>query len=134
VAGPRWLRETHDFGSLPLLARPNSVIPLGNRTDRPDYDYADGLTLQVYELEPGQKTVNVPTPEGATGQTFSLRREGGTLEVERRGPVKPWQLLLVGLRTLSGVEGGSAELTPSGVLVTPDANGGRVVVRLADKE
>ncbi len=39
VAGPRWLRETHDFMSLPLLVRPNTVIPIGSRTDRPDYDY-----------------------------------------------------------------------------------------------
>ena len=55
VEGPRWLRETHDFMSLPLLVRPNSVIPVGSRTDRPDYDYTDGLTLQVYQLEDGRR-------------------------------------------------------------------------------
>ncbi len=36
-----------------LLARPDSIISLGGRDDRPDYDYADGVTLQIYELAEG---------------------------------------------------------------------------------
>ena len=131
VEGPRWVRETHDFLSLPLLARPNSIIPMGNRTDRPDYDYADGLTLQVYELEDGEKTVTIPTSRGEMDQTFHLQRRGSLLEVLGSSPAKPWQLLLVGLRVLPALEAGRAEMTPSGVLVTPDAPAAHLKVRLA---
>jgi alpha-glucosidase (family GH31 glycosyl hydrolase) len=53
VTGPRWHREQHSFMSVPLLARPGSVIPVGAVEDRPDYDYADGVTLQVYQLAAG---------------------------------------------------------------------------------
>jgi len=134
IDGPRWVHETHDFLSLPLLVRPNSVIPLGNRDDRPDYDYSNGLTLQAYALEPGIKTVVIPTCSGAVDQTFILRRQEAALEVERTGSVKSWQLLLVGLRSLPGVEGGAAETTPSGVLVTPDAKGEHLLVRLLEEE
>jgi alpha-D-xyloside xylohydrolase len=130
VDGPRWLRETHDFMSLPLLARPNSIIPVGNRTDRPDYDYADGLTLQVYELAEAERIINIPTMTGEIDQTFTLRRTGNTLEVERRGPAKPWQLLLVGLRVLPALEAGTAKMTPSGVLVAPDAQAAYLKLRL----
>ena len=45
LEGPRWVRESHDFLSLPLLVRPNSVIPIGNRTDKPDYDYMGNKSL-----------------------------------------------------------------------------------------
>ncbi|GAA3340841.1 hypothetical protein GCM10020358_29900 [Amorphoplanes nipponensis] len=40
VEGPGWVHETHGFASVPLLmVRPDSVVPVGARTDRPDYDY-----------------------------------------------------------------------------------------------
>ena len=61
--GRRWVRERHGFDSLPLLVRPGAVIPIGARDDRPDYDYADGVTLTAYA--PGRRrrrTVTVPDP------------------------------------------------------------------------
>src|SRR5690554_3985892 len=48
VAGGRWVRETHGYDSLPLYVRPGAVIPRGARVDRPDYDFLDGLSLDVY--------------------------------------------------------------------------------------
>jgi alpha-D-xyloside xylohydrolase len=132
VVGPRWVRETHDFMNLPLLVRPNTVLPVGRRSDRPDYDYSEGLTLQVYELEQGEKTVRIPTPSGEIDQTFTLRRSGSKLEVERSGSAKPWQLLLVGVKVLSTVEDGKAESTSQGVLVTPDGQAGHLVVHLGE--
>ena len=38
AAGPGWVRERHGYDSVPLLARPGSMIPIGARDDRPDYD------------------------------------------------------------------------------------------------
>src|SRR3954470_19152127 len=49
VEGPGWVTETHGFDSAPILVRPGAVLPIGNRTDRPDYDYRDGITLRLYE-------------------------------------------------------------------------------------
>ncbi len=130
IEGPRWVRETHDFMSLPLFVRPNSIIPLGSRSDRPDYDYSDGLTLQAYELENGVKTISIPTLSGETAETFVLSRTAGSLEVQPGGSVKPWRLLLAGLRTLPVVENGSAELLPSGLLVTPSDPSVTLIVHL----
>ena len=53
--GPGWHRERHDFLSLPLMVRPGTVLPLGGVDDRPDYDYADGVTFRVYELTDGDE-------------------------------------------------------------------------------
>ena len=47
LQGPGWFRESHDPFSLPLLARPHSVIPVGANGERPDYDYAAGVTLDI---------------------------------------------------------------------------------------
>jgi hypothetical protein len=39
--------------------------------------------------------------------------------VERQGISKPWQLLLVGIESIASVEGGEAESSTQGALVTP---------------
>jgi len=51
---------------------------------------------------------------------FEIKRESGTLTVERQGASKPWKLLLVGIKTVKSVESGMAESTPIGALVTPN--------------
>jgi alpha-D-xyloside xylohydrolase len=126
VEGPRWVRETHDFMSLPLMVRPGSVIAVGSHDDRPDYDYGDGVTLQVYELADGERaTAIVPSVTGGVDATFEVRREDRTIAVEQYGATRQWQLLLVGIQPVTSVEGGTAESTQQGTLVTPvDGAGG----------
>ncbi len=58
-------RERHGFDSLPLLVRPGTVLPVGARTDRPDYEWADGVTLRLFELPDGHdSTTTVPSETG----------------------------------------------------------------------
>jgi len=95
VQGGRWVRETHGFDSLPLYVRDGAVLPIGARDDRPDYDYLDGLTLEVYPggEGTGEFTVTAPGGEAATftvahasdgaavsstsARAFSVRAVGG---------------------------------------------------------
>ena len=118
--GPGWVREAHDFMSLPLMVRPNSVIAIGNHDDRPDYDYADGVTLRVYQFEDGSHaSVEIPSVTGEIQTTFEVKREGRTIVVERDGKSKAWQLLLVSILAIESVEGATVKKTPQGVLITP---------------
>jgi alpha-D-xyloside xylohydrolase len=96
IEGPAWVRENHGFDSVPLLVRPGAVLPLGNRTDRPDYDFRDGVTLRVFEPAEGATTVAVEDT------TFTVTRDGDAIRVERRGAALPWRVEIVG--------GGSADL------------------------
>jgi alpha-D-xyloside xylohydrolase len=119
VEGPRWVREKHDFMSLPLMVRPNTVLAIGNQDIRPDYDYADGVTLRVYQLEDGKRaTAEIPSVTGDIQTTFTVWREGRKINVERKGKNKGWQLLLAGIPAIASVEGASAQESPQGVLVT----------------
>jgi alpha-D-xyloside xylohydrolase len=95
VEGPGWKRETHDFLSLPLLARPNSVIPIGNRSDRPDYEYSDGVTLHVYQLENGRNVrVEIPSAKGNIETIFDVTREGNDIHIRRQGGARKWRVAL----------------------------------------
>ena len=90
VEGPGWRHETHGFDSVPLLVRPGAVIPIGNRTDRPDYAYAEGVTLRVYEPAAGSTAVRVGD------STFTVIRDGTAIRVERDGAALPWRVEIVG--------------------------------------
>jgi alpha-D-xyloside xylohydrolase len=122
VRGGRWVRERHGFGSVPLLARPGSVIPEGAVDDRPDYDHADGVTLRVYEPSDGATVLTQ-----VDGTSFTTVRDGATLRVTGAGS---WSVLLVNAR-VAAVEGGEASGHPQGVLVK--AAGDELVITLEEE-
>ncbi|MFI7294731.1 alpha-xylosidase [Streptomyces sp. NPDC050121] len=97
VTGPRWVREQHGFHTLPLLARPDSVIPLAADDQHPVSAWADGVELRVHAFADGaDHTVVIPGTDGP-GETarFHLRRQGGRLHVTTDSP-HPWQLRIGG--------------------------------------
>jgi len=118
VEGPGWVRESHGFSSLPLLARPNSVIPIGNINSKPDYDYRNNVTLQVYQFAEGtHKSVPIPTRTGEIATIFEIERTNDEIVVKCDRNSKPWQVLLVGVEIVASVAGGRAESTPHGTLI-----------------
>jgi alpha-D-xyloside xylohydrolase len=94
VRGGGWRTERHELNSLPLYVREGAVLPIGSRSDRPDYDYLDGLTLRLY---PGVQprdfelvTVSgdrVPVSLRHENGVFSATAAGRTIAVELVEPV-----------------------------------------------
>jgi alpha-D-xyloside xylohydrolase len=129
IEGPRWVRQTHGYLSLPLLVRPNSVLAVGSREDRPDYDYKDGVILHVYALEDGREaTTIIPTLSGETAMTVHVRREGPQIYVEAPDAPPIWRLLLAGIPKVDGIEGGTAEIGDQGTLILPNADKIRITL------
>ena len=97
VSGPRWVTERHALDSLPLLVRPGTVLPVGARTDRPDYDYADGVRLDLYGIADGHHSMTaVPALGGDTAATFTVTRSGDRVLIEADGASGPWSARVVG--------------------------------------
>ena len=118
LEGPRWVRETHDFMSLPLLVRPDSVIPIGSHTNKPDYDYSDDVTLQVYQLEDGKQTrVEIPNLDGKIETVFDIKREGNVIHIQRQGASKAWNILLVGVDSVENIENAETEIINKSTLI-----------------
>ena len=130
VEGPGWREESHPYSSLPLLVRPNSVLPIGDCEARADYDYPRGVTLRAYAIEDGaQLRVSVPAQDGGPGSIFELRREDGQVTVTPHAAAPGWRLLLVG-ETVASVSGGTIEATAEGSLVLPASPDAIVAVTL----
>lgn len=81
--GGTWNRDTYDYFSLPLYVRENSLFALGAVDNRPDYDYADGLELRLYQLKDGAEAVcKVPSVDGSIVNTITAVRCGNEVTVK----------------------------------------------------
>ena len=91
INGERFSKEVHDYMSLPLMVRPNSVIAAGACDSRPDYDYFDGITFELFEIEDGAKVITtVPDLQGKTVLTAVTARKGNTITVSLKGKFTDW--------------------------------------------
>ena len=123
VEGGHWRKEKHDFLSLPLYVRPNSLIAWGGRDDRPDYDYADGVVFAAYGLDERMEA-SAAIVDGAGAEVFRLtiRRDGAVIDVSASVADRTWTLRLpAGLRVSQAdgaaraiEDGGQATITATG--------------------
>jgi alpha-D-xyloside xylohydrolase len=121
VQGPCWVRETHGFQSAALLVRPNTLLAVGANDTVPDYDYAKGVTLQLYALEDGAMvSAVIPNASGDAALTVQARRVGRVIEVRAYGATEDWSLQLVGITEVDSVQGGSASPEDMGIRVHPN--------------
>jgi alpha-D-xyloside xylohydrolase len=131
VEGGRWLREQHGYLSLPLMVRPNTVLPVGANESRPDYDYADGVTYHVFALdETAVAIARVPALDGSIETTVEARRTGERIDISVRGASKPWSISLRGVAAVDSVEGGADQAEALGTRVVPAEDVRRLVVHL----
>ncbi|MCI6556763.1 alpha-xylosidase [Schaalia hyovaginalis] len=101
VEGGRWIREVHDFRSLPLYLREDSALVWGAVEDRPEYDWAEGATVRLVAIRDGHdSTLLVPASDagaGAEDASFRIVREGSRITVTSDS-TRPWAVEADGRR------------------------------------
>ena len=131
VTGGVWRDEHHDYMSLPLYVRDNTLLPIGARADRPDYRFAEGVELHLHELEEGKGTsVVIPDLEGKEDLKVHIDRKDSTLYVSAEGYTADWSLVLRGIREVQSVEGGAATEGPEGIRILPNEGTTELTIRL----
>ncbi|MBI9045946.1 MAG: alpha-xylosidase [Anaerolineaceae bacterium] len=121
LEGGSWFHETHDYFSLPLMARPNSLLAVGNNDQKPDYDYVEEITVHAFELEPGADlSVEIPDLDGSVALSISVHRENGQIIAKAVGRSANWHLKLRNISEVRMVKGGDSQSERDGVLITPD--------------
>lgn len=133
IEGRRWVREKHGYLSLPLMARPNIVIPVGTNEQRPDYDYAEGVVFHVFELQDNSKvSTRVPTVKGDTAMTIEVSRAGKSVHVKAQGASKSWSVLLRGVNRVQSVDGGTTKMDVLGTLIVPAKGASSLTINLLE--
>jgi alpha-D-xyloside xylohydrolase len=68
---------------VPLFVRGGSVIALSKTTNRPDYDYTDGVEMKAFGLKEGETVeVRIPHIDGSEAACLACRMFNGELQVQ----------------------------------------------------
>lgn len=124
--GGKWYREKHGYLSIPLYARENSILALGARDDDAVYDYADGVTLNVYVLQDGATVQTVVySPDNQAELHTQVSRQGGVYRIRFQGQ-KPCKIALIN----AGIPRSAScsyQLDSATPILCPEGNGEIVV-------
>lgn len=137
--GGKYVTETHDFMSVPLLVRENSVIITGADDSRPDYDWNEEFTINVFGVT-SKVRVDIPDPKnlgqycGNVTVSPSKEKEQGVqmIEVQVEGKVGTWSVKLLGASAVTqgslGVEVQAADGLNNPIVMALAKGPGRMVV------
>lgn len=129
--GGRWHKQRHDFLSLPLYVRDNTLLALGANDQKPDYAWHQDTAFQLFNLEEGREAIcHLPAADGATLFTLKARREGETLTVQGEGCATGWTLCLRNIHAVAAVQQGHSAAGELGVIITPHSAESTLVISL----
>lgn len=119
--GGRWINETHNYMSIPLLVRPSSIIAIGNENTKPDYDFANDVTLHVFELEECENvTTTIYNKAGKPELKVDIIIDKKIINIEIDGGNKPFSILFRGIFDLHVIGGATCTVEELGTKVIPN--------------
>ena len=80
--GEKWYEETCGYCSMPVFVKENSLIAVGNVGTRPDYDYAQNVTIKAYCLsEEKEISTAVAGMDGTIETKVSIKKGNGYIDI-----------------------------------------------------
>ena len=99
--------------------RENSILPFGACDSTHIYDFADGLELRVYAMTDGGSANRVVCDkDGNRLLSASASRSGNKITVELSGKYEKASVVLMGIKSVSGINGAKAADSANGVVLT----------------
>lgn len=88
----KWITEKHDYKSLPLLVRPNSIIISSGPehcNEKPDYAWNVNFMINIYDIQ-GNISTKIPnhSKAGEYNATVTVEAKGNTLHFSVEGTFK----------------------------------------------
>jgi alpha-D-xyloside xylohydrolase len=126
VAGGRWIKEHHGYLSIPCLVKENSIIPVGAVDKTPEYDYAQDVTLKVYELtEKVAAKADIYNTKAELELSVSALKDGNTItiQVKHFKEGKPYKVYLHNVKNIASVTGGIKKEEEQGTVIIPSSYG-----------
>ncbi|HBE80054.1 MAG TPA: hypothetical protein DDW65_20075, partial [Firmicutes bacterium] len=89
--------------------------------NRPDYDYADGITFQLFELEDQcEISTTLYNCAGEPELKATVTRCNKSICVKVQDSVKPWSILWRGGMAIKTIVSGSDDSNSEGIRISPE--------------
>lgn len=116
--GGKWVNEDHSFLSIPLLAKPNSLIAIGPDDTNTEYDYESNIEFHAFEIDETGCTTVLYSTRGEKVFELKAYKEGSRIVFRSIGNLTKWGIMLRGIREILTVTGAEYEFTSPGVKIT----------------
>ena len=117
--GGKWYEEDCGYLSIPVFVRENCLIPVGKETSRPDYDYADQVTIKAYALQEGKEAKTVVYNMNQIEDTVvAVKKENGKVKIHVEAE-KPCRIVLVN-QLVTAVENVESKIEGNDTVITCD--------------
>ena len=97
--GGEWKKENHDYFSIPLLMKPNSILVMGDNKEAVEYDYLQSFTLLIAVFENGKEAkTTIVDINGKNVATIIVKKEADVIQIQLQGigNKHPWNYKLLG--------------------------------------
>ena len=94
IDGGKYIAEQCDYFTMPLLARPNSIIVMGADESKPDYDYTANLTAHVYQMEDGELSAEIYNSDGKKAGCINIHKSGENYSLTTSGTLRDVVLVI----------------------------------------
>ena len=114
--GGKWYEEHCGYLSIPVFARENSLIAVGQEKMKPDYDYAENVEIRAYSLTDGGKAATfVCGMDKQVETTVLAERSGDKVEIQVQAK-KPCSIVLVN-ETAKDVQGAEYQIKDNDTVI-----------------
>ncbi|MEI0532209.1 alpha-xylosidase [Brachyspira pilosicoli] len=89
----KWIEEKHDYMSVPILAKENSVIAFGNNNKLCDYEYMDNINYHIYEPLNNIET-KIFNSDTSLACEVNVKREANAIKITVTNAPYAWKATL----------------------------------------
>lgn len=126
--GGEWYQKSYDYFTLPLLAKPNSIIVEGQNASQAEYDYSSNINIHLFEIEDGKEIEScIYDKNGKHTGTVLVQRKQGDIVISTEG-LKNVSIVLRNIENIESLEDGNASSSSLGTIV--EMNSERLTIRL----
>lgn len=118
IEGPIWKNEQHSYQTMPILARPGTILVAGNNDTKPVYNYTENLTITVFEIPDGKElSTDLYSADLKSIGIVKVLRNGKQITITTEGLSGQIRLLLANVFRIASCSAGMPEINEWGALI-----------------
>ena len=123
INGPIWKNEQHNYDTMPILARPGTILVAGSTDETPIYNYMENVTITLFELPEGKEiSTDVYSADLKNIGIVKAQKKAGKITVVTQGFYGQTRLVLSGIFRIGSTSVGIPELNEWGTMVVFEGN------------
>ncbi|MDQ0207678.1 alpha-xylosidase [Alkalicoccobacillus murimartini] len=131
VTGERWITESHDYTTLPLMVKENSILAFGHEDTTAAYDFTNEVELHLFALKEGEEARMVLVNEAGEEVGFATAlKSDSSIKVQTEGLSTSYTVVLRNVHSVQSLTTGEQGQTSDGVTISLDSDVKEVTIQL----